>query len=159
MYVPVNCDSIGSGAGPVPVPVPGCCRNQCWPINIWTIMNTSSTPWIKVPYLEWRKWIWQCRLQYGHHFIWLTISWKHIYLIITSIDCTDVIYFYELCICYDTFTLQCLASLLLTGAGRPLWCRSCRRWLHWNLLIDFSATCVGCDVASLAVPPQCLHPY
>ena len=35
-----------------------------------------------------------------------------------------------------------LASLLFIGAGQPLWCRSCRRWLHWNLLINFSATCV-----------------
>ena len=25
--------------------VPGCCGNQCWPINIWTIVITGSTPW------------------------------------------------------------------------------------------------------------------
>ena len=30
---------------PATYPVPGCCRNQCWPINIWTIVSTGSTPW------------------------------------------------------------------------------------------------------------------
>ena len=45
MYVAVNCDSVGSGSGPATYPVPGGCRNQCWPINIWTIVSTGSTPW------------------------------------------------------------------------------------------------------------------
>ena len=30
---------------PATYPVPGCCRNQCWPINNWTIVSTVSTPW------------------------------------------------------------------------------------------------------------------
>ena len=58
-------------------------------------------------------------------------------------------------------SFQCLASLLFTGTGEEggIVVSVFPSLVALEFVDRFCAICGGCDVASEAVPPQCLHPY